>query len=92
MKINIIIIDKKFDRIKYIINNIINRIEKNNIRIFLASTEDEVKRICAIDNVKLVLIHEDLKKIGNMFDKYIVLYYRKYSRKRRYKEKDKFSK
>ena len=48
---NIIIVDKELERIKYIINNIINSIGENNIKIFVASTIDEVRKICVINNI-----------------------------------------
>ena len=75
---NIIIVDKEFERIKYIINNVINSIGENNIKIFVASTIDEVRKICVINNIKLILIFKDLKRIGDIFNKYNILYYRKY--------------
>lgn len=74
---NIIIADKNLKNIKRIINDIINNIESQNIKTFVATSKYEIQEIYELNNINLILINENLDCISNSNQKTPTLYYRR---------------
>lgn len=74
---NIIIADKNLKNIKRIINDIINNIENQNIKTFVATSKYEIQEIYELNNINLILINENLDCIYNSNQKTPILCYRR---------------
>lgn len=77
MSRNIIIADKNLNNIKHIINDIINNIENQNIKTFVATSKCEIQEIYELNNINLILINENLDCIYHSNQKTSILYYRR---------------
>ena len=76
MQKNIIIADKNLKNIKHIINNIVNKIDNQNIKTFVATNKYEIQKIYELNNINLILINENLDCIYNSDNNYPIFYYR----------------
>lgn len=77
MSRNIIIADKNLNNIKHIINDIINNIENQNIKTFVATSKYEIQEIYELNNINLILINKNLDCIYHSNQKTSILYYRR---------------
>lgn len=74
---SIIIVDKDLKNIMHIINDIINNIENQNIKTFVATSKYEIQEIYELNNINLILINENLDCRYRSNRKIPILYYRR---------------
>ncbi len=73
----IIIVDNNIQNIKSIINSIMNRIENQNIKSFVATDKLEIQEIEQSNDISLILINKKLNFIYNSENNSSILYYRR---------------
>lgn len=73
----IIIVDNNVQNIKNIINGIMNRIENQNIKSFVATDKCEIQEIEQLNDISLILINRKLNFIYNSENNSPTLYYRR---------------
>ncbi|MGN1384336.1 MAG: hypothetical protein ACI4XD_03470 [Clostridia bacterium] len=74
---NIIIVDKNIQNIKKIINTIVNKIEIQNIKTFVATDRYEIQEINRLNDISLILINKNLNYIHHFENNFSVFYYRR---------------
>ena len=66
MNLKIVILDKEFENIKFVINKIINNIEEINIISYVATTEEEVLNITSKNEINAILANQKYIKSTNI--------------------------
>ena len=66
MNLKIVILDKEFENIKFVINKIINNIEEINIIPYVATTEEEVLNITSKNEINAILANQKYIKSTNI--------------------------
>ncbi len=66
MNLKIVILDKDFENIKFVINKIINNIEEINIIPYVATTEEEVLNITSKNEINAILANKKYIKSTNI--------------------------
>lgn len=77
MEKNIIIVDKNMQNIKKIINVIINKIDNQDIKTFVATNNYEIQEIDQSNNISLILINKNLNYTYHSKNNSPVFYYRR---------------